>query len=118
VGDVTTTTRIVPVEADGTTILVEATILDNELLENGDDGDEHEDLIAGVSFSLDGVQAAIREISRMLSESLNELRPNKVQAEFGCEIAAEPGGLTALLVKGSGKASIKLTLEWAPQATQ
>jgi NTP-dependent ternary system trypsin peptidase co-occuring protein len=93
-------TRIVPVEINEQTIYVEATVIDEE-----------EQEIAGQVYSLDGVAAAVGEISRVITDSLKQIRPKKVVAEFGCEIAAETGGLTALLVKGSGKASIKVSLE-------
>lgn len=37
--------------------------------------------------------------------------------EFGLEVALESGQLTAVLVKGSAKANLKITLEWASNSS-
>ncbi|MFJ9560108.1 CU044_2847 family protein [Streptomyces fuscichromogenes] len=49
-----------------------------------------------------------------LNQALTRVRPKKVTVEFGCEIGVESGKLTAVLVKGSAKANVKIVLEWAP----
>jgi Trypsin-co-occurring domain 1 len=59
------------------------------------------------------IQAAIEGIGEMLVAAVNKLAPSKTSVEFGIEIAVEPGKVTALWVKGSGKANLKVTLEWS-----
>jgi hypothetical protein len=67
----------------------------------------------GISiFSFEGVANAIEEISRTITETLKKVEPRKATVEFGVDLALESGNLTALLVKGTGTASLKVTLEW------
>ena len=56
---------------------------------------------------------AVEGIALWVWETLQKVHPTKASIEFGIEIGAEPGKLTALLVQGSGKANLKITLEWA-----
>jgi len=92
---------IIPVDVDGTAILVVASVRG---------GDEE---IAGIGMpSFEGVQTAIESVARAVTGALDKSRPNRATVEFGVEIALEAGHLTALLVKGTGTASIKITLEW------
>lgn len=56
---------------------------------------------------------AVEGISLWVWATLQKVHPTKASIEFGIEIGAEPGKLTALLVQGSGKANLKITLEWA-----
>jgi NTP-dependent ternary system trypsin peptidase co-occuring protein len=58
------------------------------------------------------VMDSIEQIAATLSEMMKRVKPSKAAVEFGIEIAAESGGLTALLVKGTGKANLVLKLEW------
>lgn len=62
--------------------------------------------------SFDEVTHAISGIAKPLVKMLEEIKPRKATLEFGVEIALESGQLTALLVKGSGDTSLKITLEW------
>lgn len=55
---------------------------------------------------------AIEEITDQLNATLSKVKPRKATIEFGLEVAVEAGGLTALIVKGSGTANVKITLEW------
>jgi hypothetical protein len=64
-------------------------------------------------LSLKNVMASIEAISGEVSDVLKRLEPQKATVEMGFEVAAESGQLTALLVKGSGKANVKVTLEWS-----
>ena len=45
-------------------------------------------------------------------------RASKTTVEFGLELGVESGELTALLVKGTGNASFKLTLEWSRETQE
>ena len=52
----------------------------------------------------------------MVVTAVQKVAPTKASVEFGIEVAVEPGKVTALWVKGSGKANLKITLEWADSA--
>jgi hypothetical protein len=94
-------TEIVPVAlADGTTIQIQATALGGE-----------EEVAFGV-LSFDDVRQAIRGIAREIGGVLAEVQPRKASVEFGLEVGIAAGQLTALWVKGTGTASMKITLEW------
>jgi len=93
--------RVIPVDVDGQTILVAATVR----------GGEEE--IAALSMpSFHGVQEGIEHIATAVSHALTRVAPDRATVEFGCEVALEAGHLTAMLAKGSGSASLKITLEW------
>jgi hypothetical protein len=59
------------------------------------------------------VSSAIEGIAQWAVDTFKKVQPTKASIEFGLEIGAEPGKLTTLLVKGSGKANLKITLEWS-----
>lgn len=84
----------------GQIIQLEATVLGGE-----------EDVAVSIP-SIDGLTDAIEGVSVAVLEGLKRIKPRKATVEFGIEVALESGKLTALLVKGSGNASIKVTLEW------
>lgn len=71
---------------------------------------EQDVAFGGLSFN--DVTDAIEGISTSLLQSLKKVRPRKATVEFGVEITAESGQLTALLVKGGGHATLKVILEW------
>jgi hypothetical protein len=97
-------TRVIPLElADGTIVQVEVTPL----------GEQQ------VAFqtrpfkeATDVIKAVAKELANELTGALQEAKPNKIAVKFGLEIAIESGELTTLLVKGSGKANLEITLEW------
>ncbi len=94
-------TEVIPVKlANSKEIHVQATLI----------GGEQE--IAARIPSFADVTDAIEEISNTLAASLAKIKPQKASVEFGVEIAVESGRLTAILVKGTGSASLKVTLEW------
>ncbi len=47
-----------------------------------------------------------------MHSALARVKPTKASVELGLEIGVEAGQLTALLVKGTGKANLKITLQW------
>jgi hypothetical protein len=61
---------------------------------------------------LESVWEMVAQISRGIAEKLKEAQAKKAAVEFGIEIGLEAGNFTAMLVKGSGKANVKITLEW------
>jgi hypothetical protein len=64
-------------------------------------------------LSLDDVSKVIGGLARLVHAGIEETKPRKITAEFSLAVTVESGQLTALWVKGSGNASIKLTLEWS-----
>ena len=68
-----------------------------------------------VSFeriSFESVAKAIEGIAGTLYAALQKANPTKASIELGIEIGVEAGQLTALIVKGEGKANLKVQLEW------
>jgi hypothetical protein len=94
--------ELVATQIDGTPLLLE--------VRAGDDPERDVSILRDTSF--DGVVEAIKKISTQLSAALNEVKPDKAALEFGVDVGIESGQLTALIVKGSGSASLKITLEW------
>lgn len=58
------------------------------------------------------VAEAIEGVVEMIATPLRKVRPKKVSVKFGMELTIESGQLTAIIVKGSGKANLEITLEW------
>ncbi|MBK7540427.1 MAG: hypothetical protein IPP10_08955 [Candidatus Competibacteraceae bacterium] len=93
--------ELIPVRlANGTQIRVAATILGG-----------HKD-VAIKPLSFDEIADTIEGIAGSLNAALQKVKPKKASVEFGLEVAVESGALTALLVKGTGTATLKITLEW------
>ena len=51
-------------------------------------------------------------VVQMIATPIQKARPKKATVKFGMELAIESGQLTAVIVKGSGKANLEITLEW------
>jgi hypothetical protein len=99
-------TRIVPVVLPkGATVRVEATLL--APLEQDVAGGEE------IVRRLDEVGAAIEGVAGMVVSAMRAVKPTKASAEFAIEVGLQTGGITALLMKGSGKANLKIHLEWS-----
>ena len=64
------------------------------------------------TFDFDVVGMALSGIADTIKSGLAAAAPDKVSVELGLEVAVKAGKLTALLVEGSGTASLKVTLEW------
>ena len=65
----------------------------------------------------DEVTQAVEGLAGALIESLKKVQPRKTTIEFGLEVGVESGNLTALLCKGTGKANLKIQLEWENSTT-
>lgn len=97
----TTRQELIPVKlANGVEMRVAATVLGGE-----------ED-VALKLLSFDEITDALEGIAGSLNAALQKIKPKKASVEFGLEVAVESGKLTALLVKGSGTATLNITLEW------
>jgi hypothetical protein len=58
------------------------------------------------------VAEAIEGVVQMIAAPPQKVRQKKASVKFGMELAIESGQLTAVIVKGSGKANLEITLEW------
>jgi Trypsin-co-occurring domain 1 len=91
----------IPVQLeDGTVITVEATPIG-------------EQQVAIPTIPFKDIKASIISVSKEISDALSQVQPSKASVKFGFEVAFKEGELTALLVKGSGKANLEITLEWS-----
>jgi hypothetical protein len=61
------------------------------------------------------VADALEGVVQMIAAPIQKVRPKKATVKFGMELAIESGQLTAIIVKGSGKANLEITLEWERQ---
>jgi hypothetical protein len=64
-------------------------------------------------FKFETMTSSITTLSRDIVESVKNIGLSKIAVKFGLEIGIESGGLTALIVKGTGKANLEITLEWS-----
>lgn len=87
---------------DGTTVRVEASRIGGS--------EDVVDLEKTIPFQQ--VVAVIEHVAEEVIATLKKVKPDKASVEFGVEVAVETAGLTALLVKGSGKGNLKITLHW------
>jgi hypothetical protein len=58
------------------------------------------------------ITGAVEGIADSMVATLKKVKPRSASVEFGLEIGVEAGHLTALLVKGTGTANLKITLQW------
>ncbi|PSF34943.1 hypothetical protein C7H19_18225 [Aphanothece hegewaldii CCALA 016] len=58
------------------------------------------------------VTDALEGIVNAIAVPIGKVNPRKATVKFGMEIAIESGQLTAVLVKGTSKANLEITLEW------
>ncbi|MFD0744286.1 CU044_2847 family protein [Phytohabitans flavus] len=94
-------TENIPVRLeDGSTVLFEASV----------DGEED---VALAGFDLTRLTGQITSVARAVVSSLEQAAPTKATVEFGVEVATGAGGVTAVFVKGTAKANLKVTLEWS-----
>ena len=97
-------TEIVPLQiSEDKVVQVQVTVPDGE-----QDIGIREDILA----TFGEVTDAIEEISRAIASSIEKVRPQRASVQFGLAFTVQEGNLTALLVQGSGTASVTITLEW------
>ncbi|MEO0534490.1 MAG: CU044_2847 family protein [Cyanobacteria bacterium P01_A01_bin.123] len=61
------------------------------------------------------VADAIEGLVQMIATPIQKVKPKKASVKFGMELSIESGQLTAVIVKGSSKANLEITLEWEVQ---
>lgn len=68
--------------------------------------------VAFKSFSFNQVSEALEGVCDAIKGTLEKVKPTKATVKFGIEMAVESGELTAVIVKGSSKGNLEVTLEW------
>ena len=97
-------TEIVTVKLpNGKNVKIEATLLRGE------------EEVASKLLSFEDVSGVIEGIAEAIVAPLQHIQPTKASVKLGLELAVESGQLTTLIVKGSSKANLELTLEWQKQ---
>jgi len=98
---------------NGAVVMVETTVI-GEVAEEEEDltGEEVESDVSSNYQYLKQATDAIEGIADTLKQSLEKIQPTKASVEFGLEFGYESGEITAMIVKGHGKANLKITLEW------
>jgi hypothetical protein len=71
-----------------------------------------EEGVANVLPSFSDLVPTIVAVASQLRAALENAAPTKASVEFGLELAVDSGKLTALIVKGTAKANLKITLSW------
>jgi hypothetical protein len=82
------------------------------LVEARRSADAEEDVGVRNLLRFDGVEKSISTIAQRVTSALQGARPDRATVEFGIDVAVESGELTGLLAKGSGTATLKVTLAW------
>jgi len=99
-------TQIVPVRLpDGSEILAEVIVPHT----GGDAG------AAGRTFALDGIRDDIARIGGLLADAVQNAfpdPPDKYGVDFGLKLSVESKGLTSVLAKVAGEATVTVRLEW------
>jgi len=54
----------------------------------------------------------LSSIARSIGDTLEETKAKKAVVELGVEFGIETGKLIALIARGTGKANLKISLEW------
>jgi hypothetical protein len=92
---------LVPIIVDGARMLVEVS------------SSGEAEVALGDALNLDGFLDTVETLAGAIVRRLKNAAPDKAVVEFGVEIGLEAGTLTTLLVKGTGKGNLKITLEWS-----
>lgn len=97
-------TRIIPVELlDGTVVKVEARPIG-------------EQRVSVQTRQFKEAMTTVKSIAEEVAETVKDIKqhvaPNKMSVKLGVEIGIESGELTALIIKGTGKGNLEITMEW------
>ena len=64
------------------------------------------------SIPFEKVTEILGEIAQSIGNTLERAKPSKASVELGVEFGLENGQFVALIARGSGKANLKISLEW------
>ncbi|RZQ61310.1 hypothetical protein EWH70_25335 [Amycolatopsis suaedae] len=99
----------VPVDVEGRQVYVEAAVVGG-----GEDEEVAARLLVFREFT-EAVGSVTKSVTDAVLSGLGTVKPDKVAVEFGCELGIESGKLTAILAKGTAKATVKVSLEERPR---
>lgn len=68
--------------------------------------------VAFTQFSFEQITDALQGITEAIKGTIDKVKPQKTIVKFGLEIGVESGGLSAMIVKGSGKGNLEISIEW------
>lgn len=82
---------------------------------NGSDSPEADVAFSDITEALrfENIQGAIEGIAELVQQAMAKVAPTKASVEFAIEVGLESGKLTALWVKGTGTANLKIAMEWS-----
>lgn len=69
--------------------------------------------VSSDTLPFDDIALALEGITTSIKKTLEKAKPRKATVKFGLEASVESGKLTAIILKGSGKANLEITLEWS-----
>jgi hypothetical protein len=58
------------------------------------------------------ISGMISGVAQGIGDAIKAVKPNKSSVELGLEFGMQEGKLVALIARGSGKANLKIKLEW------
>ncbi len=73
-------------------------------------GREEVGVLEAIPF--DQVVETLGQIANGIGGAIEKAKPRKAAVEIGVEFGLEAGKLVTLIARGTGKASLKVTLEW------
>ncbi|MCM1984454.1 CU044_2847 family protein [Lyngbya confervoides] len=79
-----------------------------EVLNRG--GRQEAGLLESIPF--EQVTEILGDIAQGLGRTLERVKPKKASVELGIEFGLENGQFVALIARGTGKANLKIALEW------
>ena len=79
-----------------------------EILQGG--GREEVGLLESIPF--ERITELLEGIANEISKTLEKAKPKRASVELGVEFGVKDGSLVALIARGSGKANLKICLEW------
>lgn len=81
-----------------------------------DSGDESRDVGFGDRFAgLPGLTEIVEWVSSGVVAGLRHVKPDRLTAEFGVELAVGERGLVAALGGVGAKTAVKVTMSWGPE---
>ena len=83
-----------------------------EVIDRG--GRENVGLLDSIPFQQ--ITDLLGDVADHLGSTLRRTRPSKASIELGVEFGLENGQLVALIARGSGKANLKIAMEWEQSA--
>lgn len=68
-------------------------------------------------YAFKDVTEALEGIVEAVATTVNKARPTKAAVKFGVDVGVESGKLTAVIIKGSSRANLEITMEWERSKT-